>query len=776
MAKKKKSIESVLANAEKFFNRGNFLLAQREFEKAQKKLQRDDIAGKIKICQKENRAVRAKELIKKGHRAVGKNDLKGALTHFKQALTLQNEPESWLQERINKLENERLAGCADADASKAESAGDFAEAAELYTVAAEKMGDTNLLLKSTSCLVRAGAYSEAVLRFSQLANQEQEQEISLQGYGERFVYDYGFALAKTGCYTRALDVLKPLLDKNEAFFQQKREIFTLAVYELCKKFKKVDNLSDQHLKLLDQPLKISDQPLDPLSKILYIFAQADELYALSLDLGNDSQQQLLEKIVKYLQYELIEAAWNKGDYKTVSYRLEQFLVDINDHRILSLKAKTAFHLSRNNPESLKTMVAYWLTAVYSTEIARHFSSDPLQRENIQHKLIKLAESVANSHVDTPEGKFAIKSLKLEKKLIADLLKIAWKSEAEKTDFVEKTNCAEENFTETNDFAEENFIKTNDFTEATFTKTDDFTEANNFAALICTPRYASLFGLSARVLNLIASNRDVFDDTAHCLYTGGYYCRAWESLYMMKTGEMDSAIEHLNSLPRESLTDEFSRYVKQLVNFEYGKTAIERGEKSFLKYFDETHILFEINPAIEKKFTEFLHEFQKIEPLQKYEQVLSLLYTCNPSENMAQTFAFIMMQSGISRANKGILQPRALKIVAQNALELDPDNEYAREALHSVEITEEIDEMMTAMSRRKFAKASKIVHASEHAEVKDFYFEQLDDYAGQLENEYDDHEFAMLLMREMYDWAKRVDPFHPVVKRMRMTLDKGVDKL
>ncbi len=246
--------------------------------------------------------------------------------------------------------------------------------------------------------------------------------------------------------------------------------------------------------------------------------------------------------------------------------------------------------------------------------------------------------------------------------------------------------------------------------------------------------------------------------------------------MMKTGEMDRAIEHLNSLPRESLTDEFSRYVKQLVNFEYGKTAIERGEKSFLKYFDETHILFEINPAIEKKFTEFLHEFQKIEPLQKYEQVLSLLYTCNPSENMAQTFAFLMMQSGISRANKGILQPRALKIVAQNALELDPDNEYAREALHSVEITEEIDEMMTAMSRRKFAKASKIVHASEHAEVKDFYFEQLDEYAGQLENEYDDHEFAMLLMREMYDWAKRVDPFHPVVKRMRMTLDKGVDKL
>jgi predicted Zn-dependent protease len=53
MKKKKKNIEEVLARAEKLFAHGNFPLAKKEFEKAQKKLKREDIAEKIRICRKE---------------------------------------------------------------------------------------------------------------------------------------------------------------------------------------------------------------------------------------------------------------------------------------------------------------------------------------------------------------------------------------------------------------------------------------------------------------------------------------------------------------------------------------------------------------------------------------------------------------------------------------------------------------------------------------------------------------------------------------------------
>lgn len=714
MAKKKKSIESILANGEKFFKRGNFLLAQKEFEKVQKKLQRDDIAEKIKICQRENRAVKAKELVKKGYKTLGKGDLQGALNRFKESVALQELPEARLLEKIASLENELLAGCADEDASKAEADGDFAGAAELYAVAAEKMDDPTILLKKASCLVRAGEWAGALQDFSLFA----DQEGALQGYEERFVYDYGFALAKNGCYTRALNIWNSLLDTDKGFLQQKRDVFTLAVHGLCKNIEEFGGEPDENLKLSDQSLELSSQ-------FGQFSAQADELYELSMDLGNHSQQQLLEKIVKYLKYQLLAAAWNMEDYKTVSLILEQ-VGGSDDHLTLSLKAKTAFHLSKNDPSNLKNMVAYWLTALYSMEISTSFSSDPAQREKIQNKLIKLAESVANSHVDTVEGKFALKALKLEKRLIADLLKIVRKSG------VEEKNCAE---------------------------------------LICTPRYASLFNLSEKVLNLVELNREFFNDVPHCLETGGYYCRAWQSLYLMKTGDMDKAMEHLDSLPRESFGDEFSRYVKMLVNFEYGKTAIDRGKKAFLKFFDETHLLFEIHPALEKEFTEFIHEFHEVEALQKYEQLLSLLYTRNSSENLAKPLSFVMIQSGIARSSKGILQNRALKVVAENALDLDPANEYAHEVLNSIEIREEVEEMMLSMSKRKFAKASKIVNTSRHLEVEEQYFEMIDSYVDQCEGGgYEDSEFVLVLLQEMYDWAITVDPQHPVVGRMRMMID------
>ena len=69
MKKKKKHIEEVLARAEKMFARGNFPLAKKEFEKAQKKLKREDIAEKIRICRKEAETLKGRELIKQARKA-----------------------------------------------------------------------------------------------------------------------------------------------------------------------------------------------------------------------------------------------------------------------------------------------------------------------------------------------------------------------------------------------------------------------------------------------------------------------------------------------------------------------------------------------------------------------------------------------------------------------------------------------------------------------------------------------------------------------------------
>ncbi|MBF0202711.1 MAG: hypothetical protein HQK67_00010 [Desulfamplus sp.] len=775
MAKKKKSIELILADAEKFFQRGNFPLAQREFETVQKTLQRDDIAEKLKICERENRALRAKELIKKGSRAASKNDLKSALINFKEALTLQDEPEEWLQEKIKSLQNEHLADSADADASKAEADGRFADAASLYAVAAEKMGNQNLLLKSASCLVMAGDYAGAVQCFSSIYEYKEDDKNKgddkdeskrvdahkgvdkYKKYGERSTYDYGFALAKTGCCLKALDIWKYLSDKNGVFLQQKRDVFTLALSEIYEKLLKIikniaklsnsetSNLSNSET--LSKP-HICDQSLNHLlsfelfSEIQNLSAQAGELYALSFDLGEDSQQQLLEKICNYLKYELIDMAWNREDYNSVYNTLEQIKIDGNeqvkigtDPVILSLKAKTAFHVSINNPAALKTMVDYWFTAIYSMETAVKLSPDTVKREKIQQKLIKMAESVINSHINTPEGTSSIIQFKLEKNLIADLVKIARKLE---------------------------------------------TKGSSYTEFICTPGYAALSGISDKILKIIASNRDLFDNTAHYLETGGYYCDAWKSLYLLKTGDLDKAFAHLKTLSQDNIDDQFSMYVKQLVCYEYGKAAIERGQKDFLKYFDETHLLFKSNPVLEKQLMEFIHEVSDkdnyMELLHKYDQVMSLLYQHNPSEQMAKIFSFVMIHSAIARANKGILQPIAMKHIAQNAIKLDPNNGYAQEVIEAVEIKESLEEMGLAISRRKFVKAAKIVNASPHNQIKNYYFEALSHHIDHCEQDYyDEPEFVLVLMQEMYESASMVDSDHYITKDMKRLISMWMRK-
>ena len=59
MAKKKKKIDTILKRAENLFKTGNFLLAEKEFKKVEKRLNSNEIAEKLEICRKETRAIKA---------------------------------------------------------------------------------------------------------------------------------------------------------------------------------------------------------------------------------------------------------------------------------------------------------------------------------------------------------------------------------------------------------------------------------------------------------------------------------------------------------------------------------------------------------------------------------------------------------------------------------------------------------------------------------------------------------------------------------------------
>jgi len=248
MKNRKKTVTEILDRAEKLFQRGNFSLAQKEFEKAKKKLKRKDIADKIEICRKETGMLRAKERLKQARKAEKKGDLNKALSCFEQAA--KNIDEEWIIKKIDKLKTKLGSRNALSAARKAEAAADFEKAAACYT-RADQAGETgNLFLKRAKCLVKAEKDAEAVAAFKVL---------SLTDSGDQ--YDYGLALAKTGRFRACLDVWNEIDTTDDMFVEQRRTVCRCLAADLYDRFEAKGNpvalYRDAHylLNVVDHGLK-----------------------------------------------------------------------------------------------------------------------------------------------------------------------------------------------------------------------------------------------------------------------------------------------------------------------------------------------------------------------------------------------------------------------------------------------------------------------------------------------------------------------------------------
>ncbi|MBF0200882.1 MAG: hypothetical protein HQK66_06135 [Desulfamplus sp.] len=793
MGKKKRDIDSLLADAEKFFKRGNFQLAERDFEIVQKTLERDDIQEKLEICKRENSAARAKELIKKANRAYSKGDLENALENFREARRLQMEPEPWLVEKIESLENEHLVERTDDNASREESRGNFKEAASLYAVAAQKMDDPGLWLKSASCLVRAGDYTGAMDIFNRLFlspdvhesdSPHSDSPHSDSPYsdsphsdslypnslhketGSRYIYDYGFTLAKMGKYIDALNVWQNIPDGNELFLNQKKRVFSLALSQNQRTMAHIQPAVAQSQTAVaqSQPAMAQIQPaMAQMGVDIWKAAtNADVLHIHAKELGSERERECLGDIISHLKCWCIEDAWKRGDFPTASKLINQILsipgrnrqerFDTGQKRMkfLSLKARASFHFAKDDPGAFKEMASSWLTVIYDLETARGLSSDPVVRGKVQQRLIKMAEAVVSSRSHTKEGRQAARKFSFEKSLMADLMDVAAKSGR-----IESYGNSISGRIESHGNSISGRIESHENP-------------------IFTPEYAALNGIAGDVLEFIVKHQDAFRNTVHYLETGGCYCTAWEPLYLMRIGEKEMAMKTLDSMPDQLFSDQFSRYVRQRVCFDYGQYAIARNRKDFMKYFNETHLFFKEHPSIEEEFREFLLDLHDGDELQKYEQAVSLIHKKHPSQGMAKSLSYLMTNSLLARDQAGMMQKNVVKRVARDALGLDPDNEYAAQLYSTIEIAEESEEMMKALNKRKFAKAAKIVDSSAHPEVRAHYFEAVETFFDQTEHALhtdDDPEFVTVLLQEMYQWAQYVDPFHEVTGRMEALLNK-----
>jgi tetratricopeptide (TPR) repeat protein len=392
MAKKKKSrsFQSILARAEKLFDRGNYPLAKEEFEKVLRgvvasgpevagMVERTDIAKKIEICTKKAEKLKAEDLVKRAKKYARKSNPRQALRCFEDAYEISGE--DWIREKIDRLQVVLLGRDATNRARDAEAAGEHVKAAKLYEEAFATHKREDILLKKACCLVKAKKYNEAIQVF---------QDLSLSHPCD--MYNYGFALAKEGRYYECLKVWDGIDLQPDGFLEQREAVRSMLAVDL-----------HDRLEIAKDFASIYEQGQ-------YLLNSAN-----GQGPGHD-----IDSLVEYSKYGRIEELWKEERFETIAELLR------HSHNgmcpdMLALQARICFKLAETSERHLADLAMFWLTAVYG-EIFAKCSSGMKEADNVRQKLVHLAEDLIKKHADS--GDVARKSTlvcwNIEKRLVEDL--------------------------------------------------------------------------------------------------------------------------------------------------------------------------------------------------------------------------------------------------------------------------------------------------------------------------------------------------------------------
>ncbi|OQX14409.1 MAG: hypothetical protein BWK80_41835 [Desulfobacteraceae bacterium IS3] len=395
MKKKIQGPKLILERAEKLFKKGSYALAKPAFEEINAVLQDEDIAEKIKICEKEITLLETKELIRKGRRSLKKGNLRDAIQYFEEAYRLSGE--EWLPEKISSLKAE-MAGRKSFEAAKdAEQSGDYEKAAELYeeAISVNETESKEILLRRAHILVKAGKYEEAVSIFGTLNISD-----------ERAVYDYGFALAKIKKYYDCLKVWDALPEKNNTFSEQKKAVRSLLAADLYECF-------ENSKRCVPKP-GLGNEDKGGIAQWERIYEQGKYL----TDTAGDKE---LSGLTEYARYSLAGDLWKTGQYDKVRELLLPYPSQMNAG-ITEAYAKLFFRLAEMSREYLTEFTLFWLTALYSPETYIKLAPDETRREKTRQALIQKGEDLIKKKY--PDCSAALACWKAEKKAVETLHSLA----------------------------------------------------------------------------------------------------------------------------------------------------------------------------------------------------------------------------------------------------------------------------------------------------------------------------------------------------------------
>ncbi|MDL1968186.1 MAG: hypothetical protein LWW97_06465 [Deltaproteobacteria bacterium] len=280
-----------------------------------------------------------------------------------------------------------------------------------------------------------------------------------------------------------------------------------------------------------------------------------------------------------------------------------------------------------------------------------------------------------------------------------------------------------------------------------------------AHLVCTPRFADLFGKSAQILRLIKENKTFFENTEQYLMTGCYYSQAGQSMYHLETRQYEKAFD---SLPEVIDGDEFATYGMLKVKFFYGLYCLEIGERQLRQCFDTVPALFDISSDYEKKLIEKAIEFYELDELNRFEEVLNIIHIKRPSKEIKDALSLVMSRRAIEMYNKNLINDKILNIILQKALALNPKNEHASVSLDDTKVDLELMALDKAIGKHKMNKACKIAVKSKSEKVRSCFFEFMEHTVQTMYEMDTEDDEKILFLQNTYKWCARVNKTHTIL--------------
>ncbi|MEW6381393.1 MAG: tetratricopeptide repeat protein [bacterium] len=669
----RKKYQELLEKAEKLFQKEKFGSAKHHFGQAYQIWPSEEVQRRIHICEENaQRMARAQDLVREGYQLEREKKLREALKVFHRSL------EAWDNKEIRAVVTRLLGKIPKptlAPGYQAEADHRYAEAIERYREVMELEENPEARHRIGICLVKQGAYAEAVRFLESTSSQEPEAR-----------YYAGYALARTGQYSKALRQWESISQDTPELARQKQHLLEIALCDLRGRSR--------------------------------IEGGFDAAYQEAVDLLSCCPDPLVRASVRSMSLEHLEHLWTQGNFKAML----DFLLSLQSQGgyedfLPFFLAKVYFRLAETAAEYLPQAITFWLTVIYNPKYqlpsGPPAADDDDRRQmtgDLQDKLEQLIQ-----HYKTSQGEEGLKEILSH-----------WELERQSITFLHEAAHKEP----------------------------------SLAEILCTPDFAGHFGLSPLVLERLREVRSEWETDERFWTVGALFSSARSSYLLLHQGRLEEAMA---ALPAQE-ENEFIGYCRQKIFFRLGMKKLHKGETTNLKkYFTQAIPLIQRFQEYEKEIIQLAQKIEaEPEELVALDEVMQILVRHIKSREILDMASYIMSYKANTLHAKGLIKAQDVERICRKALDLNPDNEFARTGLREMESQHLVNEMARALGKGNVKKAAAIAASAQNEEIEEVFFDFVDTVLDEFDNAPLSREKKIFFLRDLYQNCEKVDPDHPVL--------------